>query len=65
MKRGALILLVIAAYVLHQDSWFWRTPHPVVFGVLPVGLAYHAAYAIAVCLLMALLVRHAWQEKQE
>ena len=41
--RSLLLAAAIAAlYALHQDIWFWRTAHPLVFGFLPVGLAYHA-----------------------
>ena len=56
-----LLLLVIAAlYLLHQDVWFWRQARPLLFGFLPVGLAYHAAYCVAVSLLMWVLTRIAW-----
>ena len=34
---------IAALYLLHQDVWFWRTARPLVFGFLPIGLAYHAA----------------------
>jgi hypothetical protein len=40
-------LLVAAIYALHQDVWFWRVARPLVFGFLPIGLAYHAAYTLA------------------
>jgi len=60
VKKAALVLLVAAMYALHQDSWLWRTAQPLVFGVLPAGLAYHAAYTLACAGLMALLVRVAW-----
>ena len=60
MLRIILVLLVLGFYALHQDIWFWRTAQPVVFGVLPVGLFYHAAYTAAISLLMWLLVRVAW-----
>jgi hypothetical protein len=60
MLRIILVLLVLGFYALHQDIWFWRTAQPVVFGVLPVGLFYHAAYTGAISLLMWLLVRLAW-----
>ncbi|MGH9940867.1 MAG: DUF3311 domain-containing protein [Pyrinomonadaceae bacterium] len=59
MKRTLLILAVAALYVLHQDFWFWRTPYPV-FGFMPVGLFYHACFAVAASLLMWLLVTFAW-----
>lgn len=60
MLRIILVLLVLGFYALHQDIWFWQTAQPVVFGVLPVGLFYHAAYTAAISLLMWLLVRLAW-----
>ncbi|HEY8548545.1 MAG TPA: hypothetical protein VIL35_01205 [Vicinamibacterales bacterium] len=53
-------LLVLLVYVLHQDFWFWREARPLVFGILPVGLAYHAAYTLVVPLLMSILIRRAW-----
>jgi hypothetical protein len=53
-------IVVAALYVLHQDVWFWRAARPLVFGFLPIGLAYHAAYTIACSLLLWLLVRRHW-----
>ena len=46
----------LAVYALHQDVWFWRAARPLVFGFLPVGLVYHAAYSVAAALLLWLLV---------
>jgi hypothetical protein len=60
-----LVLATVALYVLHQDVWFWRTAQPLVFGFLPVGLAYHAAYCIAASVLMWLLTRVAWPRHLE
>ena len=60
MKRALLAIIVIALYVLHQDVWFWRAAHPIVFGFLPVGLFYHACFTLAVSLLLLVMVRHAW-----
>ncbi len=60
MTRWILTLAVAAFYVLHQDVWFWDTPRPLVFGFLPIGLFYHAAYSVAVAVLMVLLIRFAW-----
>jgi hypothetical protein len=61
-----LLLIVIAAlYLLHQDVWFWREARPLVFGFLPIGLAYHAAYCVAVSLLMWMLTRVAWPSHLE
>jgi hypothetical protein len=60
MKKFVLFLLILAVYAAHQDFWNWRTPDPMIFGFLPIGLAYHAAYAIACAVLMAILVATAW-----
>jgi hypothetical protein len=59
-KKSLLTLLVLAVFLLHQDFWNWRKSEPLVFGFLPVGLAYHAAYAIVAACLMAVLVKFAW-----
>lgn len=53
-------LLVAALYALHQDVWFWRTARPLVFGVLPIGLFYHAAYTLALSAFLWWLVRRCW-----
>lgn len=60
MPRLLLALVVAVLYALHQDLWFWREARPLVFGFLPVGLAYHAAYCLAVAALMWTLTRVAW-----
>lgn len=60
MTPLAAAALVGALYVLHQDFWFWRTARPLVFGVLPIGLFYHAAFTLACSLLLWVLVRRAW-----
>jgi hypothetical protein len=58
--RVVAALLVAALYALHQDVWFWREARPLVFGFLPVGLFYHAAYTIATSGLLWMLVRSHW-----
>jgi len=60
MHRLLLVVVVAALYLLHQDVWFWREARPLVFGFLPVGLAYHAVYCLAVSALMWTLTRVAW-----
>lgn len=59
-KTVLLAILIAALYALHQDVWFWRTAHPLLFGFLPVALAYHGAYCVAAALLMWALTRLAW-----
>ena len=65
MSRTIATVVVSALYALHQDFWFWREARPLLFGFLPVGLAYHAAYCIAVTLLMWTLTRIAWPSHLE
>jgi hypothetical protein len=57
--------LIVVVYALHQDFWFWRSARPLVFGFLPIGLAYHAAYTLAISLLMIYLVRRHWPSHLE
>jgi hypothetical protein len=59
MRRTAFAI-VAALYVLHQDLWFWGQARPLVFGVLPIGLFYHAAYTVAVSLVLWGLVTFLW-----
>ena len=65
MKRILLVVVVVVLYVLHQDIWFWRTAHPLVFGFIPIGLFYHACFSVAASLLMWLLVKYAWPSHLE
>lgn len=59
--RVVLLALVVAVFfLLHQDVWFWRSPHPLVLGFIPIGLFYHMCYSAGASLLMWLLVKHAW-----
>ena len=65
MRRALLVLAVVVMWLAHQDLWFWRTARPLVFGVLPIGLFYHACYTLACALLMAALVKWAWPSHLE
>jgi hypothetical protein len=64
-KIVLLTLLILGVYVLHQDSWNWKTAEPLVFGFLPVGLAYHAGYSVLAAIMMAVLVKFAWPKHLE
>jgi len=65
MRRWLLAITVAVFYLLHQDMWFWDTARPLVFGFLPIGLFYHAAYSVAIAGLMLLLIRYAWPTQLE
>ena len=58
--RASMVIAITVLYALHQDVWLWRDARPLVFGFLPIGLAYHGAYCLAVALLLWLLTRLAW-----
>ena len=57
--------MVALVYGLHQDFWNWKAAKPLIFGFLPVGLAYQAAYSILAAVTMALLVKFAWPKHLE
>lgn len=62
MKAFALTALTAGFYILHQDVWNWRDTTPLVFGFLPIGLAYHAGYSLCAAGVMAVLVKYAWPQ---
>jgi hypothetical protein len=65
LKTLLLALMVIGVYILHQDAWNWKKAEPLVFGFLPIGLAYQAGYSILAAATMALLVKFAWPKHLE
>ena len=65
MKIFILFLLILGVYVLHQDYWNWNNYEPLVFGFLPLGLAYHAGFAVLCSILLAILVATAWPKHLE
>ena len=56
--RGAFGAVGVLA-VLHQDVWWWGDP-TLVGGILPIGLAWHVAYAGMAAALWAAIGRWAW-----
>jgi len=65
MARLGLSVLMLLIYALHQDVWLWGDARPLVLGFLPIGLAYHGLYCLAVAGLMWLLTRIAWPSHLE
>ena len=60
MRPLAAAALVTLLYALHQDVWLWREARPIVFGVLPVGLFYHAVYTVVTAATLWALVGLVW-----
>jgi hypothetical protein len=63
--KWLVFLLAVVLFVLHQDWWNFDKSEPLVFGFLPIGLAYHAGYSVACSALMFLLVKFAWPKHLE
>ncbi len=56
--------LVLLLAVVHYDFWYWDD-RSLVFGFLPIGLAYHALFSVACGVVWALAVRFAWPAELE
>jgi hypothetical protein len=52
--------LLVALAIAHQDLWNWDDSDTLVFGVVPIGLAYHAGLSIAAAVLWAAAVKFCW-----
>jgi Protein of unknown function (DUF3311) len=55
-------LWVVVLIALHQDIWFWKDK-TLVFGLMPIGLLYHALFAVTASLTMWMLVKVAWPKE--
>ena len=58
-KRVLAGLLVLTAFVLHQDFW-WKGDATLVFGFLPVSLAYHVGWTLLVALGWFWVGKYCW-----
>ena len=54
-----IVVCAVALAILHQDVWWWDDK-TLVFGFMPIGLAYHAFYSIMASVLWAAAVIWAW-----
>lgn len=64
MKNGSsglyLVLgLVVLLLIVHQDNWLWEN-NTLVFGVMPIGLFFHACVSIAASVTWFIATRVAW-----
>ncbi len=62
--KWLLTFLVLIVAALHQDFWLWKNKS-LVFGFLPIGLAYHLFFSILAAFTMWVLVRFAWPQHLE
>ena len=58
--RKLIYTLIVLLALLHQDFWWWNTADPLVFGFIPIGLAYHALVSVLAAILWALAVKYCW-----
>lgn len=63
MKKAVYLALILLG-VLHQDFWLWDDP-TLLFGFLPVGLAYHALFSVLAAALWLLALIYDWPVETE
>lgn len=60
-QRAAFLYVVIFVLcVLHQDFWWWEEAEPLVFGFLPIGLAWQLGISLGATLAWLAMVCFAW-----
>jgi len=59
MIKWLMLGWVIVLLALHQDFWLWKDKY-LVFGFLPIGLAYHAAYSVMAAITLFVLTKTVW-----
>lgn len=64
MKKKLVFSAILLLAILHQDFWFWDDA-TLVFGFLPVGLAYHALYSVVAGLIWFVALHYAWPKEVE
>lgn len=66
VRTGSWIIamLVVLLLILHQDNWFW-TDGRLVFGILPIGLLWHAGISVGASLTWFLATKIAWPIERE
>lgn len=62
MKKRAVYSAILILALLHQDFWFWDDPS-LVWGFLPIGLAYHCLYSVVAGLAWYLAMKYAWPDE--
>lgn len=64
MKKSVVLIAFLILMVLHQDFWNWDNSD-LVFGIMPVALAYHAGYSLVAAAFWTLVIRFAWPKDIE
>lgn len=58
-KRALIATYFVLLFALHQDFW-WRADASLVFGIVPVSLAYHAVWTLLVAVGWWLVATFCW-----
>ena len=64
MIKWLAAVWILALVVLHQDFWNWHDKS-LVFGFLPIGLAYHAGFTVLSAVTMWAFTRLLWPKHLE
>ena len=58
-RRTLIAAFLVLLFILHQDFWLKSDPR-LLFGVLPVSLAYHVGWTLLVAFGWFLVAKFAW-----
>ncbi|MSU64532.1 MAG: hypothetical protein EXS38_00155 [Opitutus sp.] len=61
-KRSLITAYLVLLFFLHQDFW-WKDDPTLVFGFLPVSLAYHIGWTLLVALGWFFVGRYCWPDQ--
>jgi len=61
MKKKLFWIALVVLIMLHHDCWLW-SDGTLLFGFLPIGLAYHAGISLAAGILWAVAAFYAMPE---
>ena len=57
--------LIVVLAIFHQDFWWWDRLEPLVFGFIPISLAYQAGVSVAAAVLWAMAVKYCWPKEAD
>ncbi|MGE3182492.1 MAG: DUF3311 domain-containing protein [Phycisphaerae bacterium] len=60
--KAIVALLLVLLMVLHHDVWNWKTHEPLIFGFVPIGLAWHMGISLGAGLVWFLAVKFCWPQ---
>ena len=63
--RILVICLILLLAVLHHDLWWWEAKEPLVFGFMPIGLAWQIAITLAAGIGWWLATKFCWPAELE